>query len=60
MLVGYSRVSTRDQSLALQRSALQVAGCERLFEETASGARFDRPQLVATLDYMREGDTLVV
>ena len=60
MLVGYARVSTRDQSSALQRSALQAAGCKRLFEETASGARFDRPQLVAALDYMREGDTLVV
>ena len=60
MLVGYARISTRDQSPALQRHALEAAGCERLFEETASGARRDRPQLAKALDYMREGDTLVV
>ena len=60
MLVGYARVSTSDQSPALQRDALKEAGCERIFEETASGARRDRPQLSAALDYMRRGDTLVV
>lgn len=60
MLIGYARVSTRDQTPALQLDALKVAGCERVFEETASGAQRDRPQLAAALDYMREGDTLVV
>lgn len=60
MLIGYARVSTRDQTPALQIDALQAAGCERLFEETASGAQRDRPQLAAALDYLREGDTLVV
>jgi len=58
--IGYARVSTRDQTPALQIDALQAAGCEKLFEETASGAQRDRPQLAAALDYMREGDTLVV
>mgnify|MGYP003376110374 FL=1 len=60
MLIGYARVSTRDQTHDLQIDALQAAGCERLFEETASGAQRDRPQLAAALDYLREGDTLVV
>lgn len=59
-LVGYARVSTRDQNAALQRDALNAVGCVRVFEETASGASRDRVQLAATLDYMRSGDTLVV
>ena len=59
-LVGYARVSTRDQTVALQLDALREAGCVRVFEETASGAQRDRPQLAAALDYMRAGDTLVV
>ena len=60
MLVGYARVSTRDQTTTLQLDALKEAGCGRIFEETAPGARRDRPQLAAALEYMREGDTLVV
>ena len=59
-LVGYARVSTRDQTVALQLDGLAAARCERVFEETASGAQRDRPQLAAALDYMRAGDTLVV
>ena len=60
MLVGYARVSTRDQSPALQLDALRAVGCERVFEEMASGAKEDRPQLLAALDHMRAGDVLVV
>jgi DNA invertase Pin-like site-specific DNA recombinase len=60
MLVGYARVSTLDQNPALQIDALNAAGCERLFVEKASGASRDRPELKAALDYVREGDTLVV
>ncbi|HAW36811.1 MAG TPA: recombinase [Erythrobacter sp.] len=60
MLVGYARVSTRDQSPALQLDALREAGCERVFTEKASGAARDRPELKAALDYIRAGDTLVV
>jgi DNA invertase Pin-like site-specific DNA recombinase len=60
MLVGYARVSTQDQDTQMQASALQAAGCERIFTETASGAQRDRPQLSAALDFMRKGDTLVV
>ena len=60
MLVGYARVSTRDQTHALQLDALRKAECERIFEETASGAQRARPQLAAALDYVRKGDTIVV
>jgi DNA invertase Pin-like site-specific DNA recombinase len=60
MLVGYARVSTLDQNPALQIDALRGAGCERLFVEKASGASRDRPELKGALDYVREGDTLVV
>ena len=60
MLVGYARVSTADQTLGLQQDALAQAGCERLFTDTASGARADRPGLDEALDFLRPGDTLVV
>ena len=60
MLIGYARVSTQEQHLALQLDALKAAGCERIYEERASGAQRDRPELKAALGYMREGDTLVV
>ena len=60
MLVGYARVSTRDQNPAAQSVALHAAGCERVFTERASGAARDRPELKAALDYLRDGDTLVV
>jgi DNA invertase Pin-like site-specific DNA recombinase len=60
MLIGYARISTRDQKPHLQRDALREAGCERIFEETASGAKRDRPELKAALDFMRSGDSLVI
>jgi DNA invertase Pin-like site-specific DNA recombinase len=60
MLIGYARVSTRDQKPHLQLDALQEAGCKRIFEETASGAKRERPELRAALDFMRAGDTLVI
>lgn len=60
MLVGYARVSTQDQDMSLQRDALEEAGCERIFVEKASGAQRERPQFHAALDFMRNGDTLVV
>lgn len=60
MLVGYARVSTQDQNADLQIDALRAAGCEKLFVEKASGAKRDRPELMAAIDYVREGDTLVV
>ena len=60
MQIGYARVSTQDQNPDLQLDALSAAGCDRVFTEKASGAQRDRPELQAALDYMREGDTLVV
>ena len=60
MLVGYARVSTQDQKPELQLDALKAAGCEKVFVEKASGAQRERPELKAALDYMRDGDTLVV
>ena len=60
MIVGYARVSTEDQTLALQQDALQTAGCSRIFTDTVSGAKAERPGLTQALDHLREGDTLVV
>ena len=59
MLIGYARVSTRSQNLDAQRDALVAGGCDRIFEEVASGARSDRPILAEALAYARPGDTLV-
>jgi len=59
-LVGYARVSTAEQDPALQLDALTSAGCWRVFTDHASGSREDRPELVAALDSLRSGDTLVV
>jgi DNA invertase Pin-like site-specific DNA recombinase len=58
--LGYARVSTDHQSLDQQHDALTAAGCDRIFSDTISGTREDRPGLVALLDYAREGDTVVV
>jgi DNA invertase Pin-like site-specific DNA recombinase len=60
MLIGYARISTGDQTLDLQRDALAVAGCGRVFEDVASGAKASRPGLEEALSYLRAGDTLVV
>lgn len=60
MLLGYARVSTVDRDPALQLDALRAAGCERIFEEKASGAKEDRPELARLLDHARKGDVLVV
>ncbi|CAH0439967.1 recombinase family protein [Ralstonia pseudosolanacearum] len=60
MLIGYARVSTDDQHLDLQRDALARAGCERVFEDTASGAKSERTGLTALLATLRQGDTVVI
>ena len=59
-LIGYARVSTAEQDTALQTDALRKAGCERVFEDTASGAKSDRLGVAAALAYLRDGDVLVV
>jgi DNA invertase Pin-like site-specific DNA recombinase len=57
--IGYARVSTLEQEMALQLDALRAAGCERIFEDRASGAKTDRPGLAQALAFVREGDVLV-
>src|SRR5258707_14999518 len=62
MLIGYMRVSTKDQNLDLQRDALLAAGVEpeHVYEEKASGKKDDRPILAGCLKALRKGDTLVI
>jgi DNA invertase Pin-like site-specific DNA recombinase len=60
MIIGYARVSTDGQTLDAQHSALQQAGCERVFSEKESGAKTDRQQLAKAIATLADGDTLVV
>lgn len=60
MLVGYARVSTLDQNLDLQLSALEEAGCEKLYQDQISGTKANRPGLTMALEVLRKNDTLVV
>jgi DNA invertase Pin-like site-specific DNA recombinase len=64
MFIGYARVSTTDQTLALQRDALQKAGCDRscdrIFTDTASGSIADRHGPEEAISQLRPGDALVV
>lgn len=60
MLIGYARVSTDDQNLELQRDALALAGCQRVYEDRDSAAKAERPGLLLALEVLREGDVLVV
>jgi DNA invertase Pin-like site-specific DNA recombinase len=59
-LLGYARVSTLEQNVALQHDALWAAGCWRVFTDHVSGAKEDRPELGRVLEQLRDGDTLVV
>lgn len=58
--IGYARVSTGDQDLALQEDALRAAECEPIYSDRISGAKTARPELDKALAYVRRGDTFVV
>ena len=60
LLIGYARVSTQDQNLEVQTGALQNAGCQKIFEDRASGSRAERLGLAQARAILRAGDTLVV
>ena len=60
MLIGYARVSTAEQNLALQRDALTAAGCQKIYTDTISGAKTARPGLDKALEQLRDSDILVV
>lgn len=60
-MIGYARVSSSGQSLEVQQDQLRAAGCTRIFEEKRSGlSQNGRDQLALALDYVRDGDTLVI
>lgn len=60
MLIGYSRISTNDQSLDSQIDKLKQYGCEKIYTDIMSGSKSERPQLNEMIEYAREGDTIVV
>src|ERR1700739_116489 len=60
MLVGYARISQDTQSIDLQTDALMAAGCEKIFTDTMSGSRSDRPGLKQALEFVRPGDSICV
>ena len=59
-IIGYARVSTTDQNLETQLEQLKKAGAEKIFQEKISGVKRNRPQLIEMLNYVREGDSVVV
>ena len=59
MIVGYARVSTKDQSLDSQKGLLEKAGCEHIYSDVASGTKDDRKGLNEMLKYLRKGDTVI-
>lgn len=60
MLVGYARVSTDDQDMLRQTFQLRGVGCEKIYQEVMTGTKKNRPQMEAMLEFIREGDVVVV
>ena len=60
MIIGYCRVSTKDQELQRQEESLKMYGCERIYSDKATGKNFNRPEYNKMKEALRDGDTLVV
>lgn len=60
MKFGYARVSTEEQSVEMQTDALERAGCDRVYHDSASGTKWDRPGFADLMDHLRPGDSVVV
>ena len=60
MKIGYARISTNKQNLELQIDALKKAGCEKIYQDIASGVRTERPALNEMVNNFRSGDVLVI
>lgn len=60
MIIGYARVSTKDQNLDRQLKELQAFGCEKIFEEKRTGKDFNRPVYLEMKSKLRFGDVLVI
>jgi len=60
MIIGYARVSSKDQNLQLQIDALNEQGCEQIFKEKMTGSIKERPKLIELLYQLRKGDVVVV
>ncbi len=60
MIIGYGRVSTKDQDLTRQEESLKAYGCERIYLDKATGKNFNRPEYNKLKEALRAGDTLVV
>ena len=60
MLIGYARVSTQEQNLDLQITALKEVGCKKIFTEKASGAQRERDELKAAINYARSNEDILV
>jgi DNA invertase Pin-like site-specific DNA recombinase len=60
MKIGYARVSTKDQSLNLQKDALEKAGCKKIYSEQISGTKTERAKLDEMIKHLRQGDVIVV
>ena len=59
-VIGYARVSSVGQSLGVQLDKLKEYGCSKIYSEKKSGTSANRPELKSTLDYVRDGDVLVI
>jgi len=60
MKIGYARISTKDQNIELQIEALDKIGCDKIYQDIISGAKYGRPGLNLALEVLRAGDTLIV